>query len=137
MNPGLTQRSTAGRKICAQFRGGGASVDKVSGHGTRFRSHKEATLEHVRRETRLGRQFTPAEFERAFKKFGQMYHTRPDRVLCSPDVLERFCAIFERSVEAAHSLQVRYEGIVVSAAVMPPGTVAFEGEVDEERMGDW
>lgn len=66
-----------------------------------------------------------------------MYHVRPNRVLCSPDVLERFCSLFERSVDVAHTHEVRYEGILLVAAIMPPGMVAFEGEVDEERMGDW
>jgi hypothetical protein len=27
--------------------------------------------------------------------------------------------------------------VLLSAAVLPPGTIAFEGEVDESRMGDW
>ncbi len=85
----------------------------------------------------MGQHFTPTEFERAFTKFRQMYHVRPSRVLCSPDVLERYCSLFERSVEVAHAREVRYEGILLSAAILPPGVVAFEGEVDEERMGDW
>lgn len=66
-----------------------------------------------------------------------MYHVRPNRVLCSPDVLERFCSLFEDSAGVAHSGEVRYEGILLCAAVLPPGMVAFEGAVDEERMGDW
>jgi hypothetical protein len=85
----------------------------------------------------LGRQFSPVEFERAFAGFQQLYHVRPLRVLCSPDVLERYCALFERSVEDAHRRAVRYEGVPVAAAVLPIGTIAFEGEVDENRMGDW
>ena len=66
-----------------------------------------------------------------------MYHVRPSRVLCSPDVLERYCALFERSVDVAHSRDVRYEGVPLAAAILPAGMVAFEGDVDEERMGDW
>jgi len=66
-----------------------------------------------------------------------MYHVRSNRVLCSPDVLQRYCSLFERCVDVAHAREVRYEGILLCAAILPPGMVAFEGEVDEERMGDW
>ncbi|GAC1388146.1 MAG: hypothetical protein NVSMB31_01640 [Vulcanimicrobiaceae bacterium] len=137
MNPRLSQRSTASREFGAQFGSHSAAINNLSGHGTRFRLLEGPTLEHVRREVRLGRQFTPAEFERAFSKFRQMYQVRPVRVLCSPDVLERFCALFERSVDVAHSREIRYEGIPLCAAILSPGMVAFEGDVDEERMGDW
>ena len=109
----------------------------LAGTATRFRPPKGAPLEHVRREARLGRHFSPDEFERAFASFAQMYHVRPQRVLCSPDVLERFCALFERSADAGHRRAVRYEGIPLTASVLPAGTIAFEGEVDEGRMGDW
>jgi hypothetical protein len=84
----------------------------------------------------LSRHFSPAEFERAFRGFQQMYQVRPSRVLCSPDVLERFCEIYARAGDA-HRREVRFEGVSVAAAIMPPGTVAFEGEVDSDRMGDW
>jgi len=98
---------------------------------------EEATLEHVRREVRLGRQFSTAEFERAVAKFRHLYHVRPERVLCSPDVLERYCELYERSGDVGHVREVRFEGIPISASILPPGMVAFEGEVDEARMGDW
>lgn len=65
-----------------------------------------------------------------------MYQVRPKRVFCSPDVLERYCALYEQSGEALRR-ELLYEGVRVSASVMPPGTIAFEGEVDEDRMGDW
>lgn len=54
-------------------------------------------------------------------------------------MLAHYCALFERSADAAHAraAQIRYDGIPLAAAVLPGGTVAFEGEVDEERMGDW
>ena len=65
-----------------------------------------------------------------------MYHVHPQAVLCSPDVLDRFSEIYGHSGEA-HLREMRFEGIRVIAAVMPPGTVAFEGEVDPDRMGDW
>jgi hypothetical protein len=56
---------------------------------------------------------------------------------CSPDVLERYCRLFERGNEAAHRREVRFRDVPVYAAVLPAGTVVFEGEVDEDRMGDW
>ena len=107
-----------------------------AGTASRIRLHEESPLEHVRREVRLGRHFSPEEFARAFRSFAQLYQTRPTAVLCSPDLLDRYCLLFERDGDA-HRRELRYEGVRVSAAVMPPGTVAFEGEVDEDRMGDW
>ena len=71
-----------------------------------------------------------------FADFQQLYQVRPSRVLCSPDVLDRYCEIYRLSGEA-HRREVRFEGLPVVASVMPPGTVAFEGEVDQDRMGDW
>jgi len=79
----------------------------------------------------------PADFERALKNFRHHYQTRPWRVLCSPDVLERYCALFERSDAAGHAGKIHHDGIPLQAAVLAPGTIAFEGEVDEVRMGDW
>ena len=86
---------------------------------------------------RLGRWFTAADFERAFASFQQMYHVAPKRALCSPDALARFCALFEPSSDEAHRRALRFSGVPVEAAVLAPGVVAFEGEVDEDRMGDW
>jgi hypothetical protein len=96
-------------------------------------------LERVRREVRIGREFSRAEFDAAFTAFRQTYNVAPLRALCAPDVLARFCALFERSADVVHqqSLQLRYEGVPLVASPIAPGTVAFEGEVDEERMGDW
>ena len=107
-----------------------------AGTASRIRLPEDGHLEHVRREVRLGGRFSPADFERAFRSFQQLYQVRPMRVLCSPDVLHRYCEIYEEP-EGAHRREVRYEGIRLSAAIMPPGTVAFEGEVDRDRMGDW
>jgi len=95
-------------------------------------------LEHVRREVFLGPAFDATAFEDAFAAFRQLYHIKPSRVLCAPDVLQRYCALFERNMERAHgSGDIRLNGIPLVAAIIAPGTVAFEGEVDEERMGDW
>lgn len=107
-----------------------------AGTATRFRLRKEPPLEHVRREVRLSRHFTPAEFERAFRSFAQMYHVPPREVLCSPDVLGRFCEVYARP-EDTHRGELYFEGVRMCAAILPPGMVAFEGEVDEDRMGDW
>ncbi len=99
----------------------------------------EALLENVRREELLGPSFSPTGFESAFRRFVELYNVRPTRVVCAPDVLQRYCALFERSAHVAHghSVTLRYEGVPLVAAILPPGTIAFEGQVDEERMGDW
>jgi len=96
-------------------------------------------VEHVRREVRLGSGFSADDFERAFRHFVEFYNVPPQRVMCPPDVLSRFGALFERTADAAHRATERlyYQGVPLVAAVLPPGTIAFEGEVDEERMGDW
>jgi hypothetical protein len=60
-------------------------------------------------------------------------------VLCAPDVFARFCELFEPDPLAAHRHSTRavFERVPLAAAVLRPGLVVFEGEVDEERMGDW
>jgi hypothetical protein len=99
----------------------------------------EAEVEHVRREARLGTGFSANDFERAYRQFVEFYNVAPQRIACPPDVLSRFSTVFERSADAAHRAvgSLFYEGVPLVAAVLPPGTIAFEGEVDEERMGDW
>jgi hypothetical protein len=96
-------------------------------------------LEHVRREIQLGPRYSRQAFERAFGRFAELYGVRPLRARCSPDVLARYCALFERSEVVAHlhSALVVYEGVPLLAAVLAPGTIVFEGEVEETRMGDW
>jgi hypothetical protein len=91
----------------------------------------------VRREVRLGSKFAAAAFERAFDRFVQLYNVAPEIARCSPDVLERFCRLFESDPGAATQRDVRFRGVPVVAAVLPVGTIAFEGDVDEDRMGDW
>jgi chorismate-pyruvate lyase len=95
-------------------------------------------MEFVRREVRLGKAFTRDAFQRAFATFQETYNVRPLRALCAPDVLERFGELFERSSDAAlrHAI-LQHDGVPLVAALLAPGIVAFEGEVDEERMGDW
>ncbi len=96
-------------------------------------------MEQVRREIFVGTAFSRAAFERAFDRFRELYNVRPNRVVCSPDALARYCAVYERSAHVAmlHSSRLAYEGIPLIAGIIAPGTIAFEGEVDEERMGDW
>lgn len=95
------------------------------------------SVEHVRREFSLGNRFAVDDFERALRGFRQIYNVAPQRVACSPDVLRRFCVLFERSEDDAERREIRFEGIPLVAAILPAGTIAFEGEVDEGRMGDW
>jgi hypothetical protein len=104
---------------------------------SRFRARKGAYLEHVRREVRLGAEFAAEAFERAFDRFMQIYNVAPAIARCSPDVLERYCRLFERGDDVARHREVRFRGIPLYAAVLPAGTIAFEGDIDEDRMGDW
>lgn len=86
----------------------------------------------------LGDRFDVTAFEDAFAGFRRLYHVRPERLLCAPDALARFASLFSRSVEDAHAGHaLRYDGIPLQSAILKPGTIVFEGDVDEERMGDW
>jgi len=58
-------------------------------------------------------------------------------VLCAPDVLTRYAALFARSSDEAHRRALDFTGIPLASAIVAPGTIIFEGTVDEERMGDW
>ena len=137
MNALLAKRGRTSREVLTQVRGRRASVDDLGGHGCAHSSQEGGHLEVVRREVWLGTRFGARDFERAFAKFRELYAVLPQRVLCSPDVLERYCALFEASADEAHRHSIRYEGIAMVTAVIPPGRIIFEGEVDEERMGDW
>jgi hypothetical protein len=94
-------------------------------------------LERVRWTVSLGAGFDEGALERAFAGFRRLYNVAPERVLCAPDVLGRLAALTARSADDAMSRDLRYEGIAVASAILAPGTIVFEGEVDEERMGDW
>jgi hypothetical protein len=109
----------------------------VAGIAERVRAPRRATLERVRWTVALGTAFDGAAFERAFARFRELYHVRPQRVLCAPDVLTRYAAVFARTADDAHARDLRYDGIPLAGAILAPGTIVFEGEVDEERMGDW
>lgn len=91
----------------------------------------------MRREVRLGANFAPEAFEHAFERFLQTYNVAPTVARCSPDVLERFCRLFEQGEDVARRREVSFRGVPLHAAVLASGTIAFEGEVDEDRMGDW
>ncbi len=103
------------------------------------RSKGGATLEVVRREFEIGANFSAEAFADAFAAFARTYNVPPLRALCAPDVFSRYCDLFERDPAAAHlhSTRSSFDGVPVHAAILRPGVVAFEGEVDEERMGDW
>ena len=58
-------------------------------------------------------------------------------MLCAPDVLQRFAALYAVSADAALTQRLRFEGIALESAILAPGSIVFEGSVDEERMGDW
>lgn len=85
----------------------------------------------------IGTAFDDAGFANAFDGFRKLYHVRPERVLCAPDVLVRFAEIYSRSADDAHEKALAYEAIPLAGAIIAPGTIVFEGDVDEERMGDW
>ncbi|MHB8147055.1 MAG: hypothetical protein ACYDGM_07350 [Vulcanimicrobiaceae bacterium] len=136
MNPGLAQRIRSRKEFHTELGGKGLAVQNEGGHASRVRPAEEAYLEHVRREVRLGGQFTAEAFAGAFDRFIQTYNVSPQLARCSPDVLVRYCRLFELG-DSAHGGQLRFRGIPLYAAVLPAGVVAFEGEVDEDRMGDW
>ena len=85
----------------------------------------------------LGASFDEAELDAAFAGFRRLYNVAPARVLCAPDVLSRLAALTSRSPDDAHRRELRYDGVPVASAILAPGTIVFEGEVDEDRMGDW
>jgi hypothetical protein len=98
---------------------------------------EERALERVRRTVPLGASFDAAALEDALAGFRRLYNVGPDRVLCAPDVLVRVAALTARSGDDALRRELRWVGIPVVSAILAPGTIVFEGEVDEERMGDW
>ena len=53
------------------------------------------------------------------------------------DVLGRLAAVTARSADDALTRELRYSGVAVASAILAPGTIVFEGHIDEERMGDW
>jgi hypothetical protein len=96
-------------------------------------------MEFVRKEVHIGSVFSEEDFARAFARFRELYNAAPKRLQCSPDVITRFCELYQRSehIALAYSARLEYEGVPLTAGILAPGTIALEGEVDENRMGDW
>jgi hypothetical protein len=91
----------------------------------------------VRRTVSLGSDFDEPALATAFAGFRKLYNVAPACVLCAPDVLSRLAALTARSADDALRSDLRYDGTPVYSAILAPGTIVFEGEVDEDRMGDW
>ncbi len=90
----------------------------------------------MRREVKLADGFSYDEFEVAFSGFVQLFGVRPTRALASIDAFFAIAALAEpKAISTA--VDLRYEGVRIEAAVLAPGTLILEGEVDETRMGDW
>jgi hypothetical protein len=85
----------------------------------------------------LGATYDTTDFDAALRGFRRLYNVAPQRVLCAPDVLIRFAVLHARSSEDALQRELRHGGLPVVSSILAPGTIVFEGEVDEERMGDW
>ncbi len=95
-------------------------------------------MERVRRIARLRADFDADEFARAFATFRETYNVAPQHAWCAPDVFARYCAVFTRADDAhLHGTRLRFEGVALEVAILAPGTLAIEGEVDETQMGDW
>lgn len=85
----------------------------------------------------LGASFDEPALDAAFAGFRRLYNVAPACVLCAPDVLARLAALTARSADDALRRELRYGGVPALSAILAPGTIVFEGEVDEARMGDW
>jgi hypothetical protein len=94
-------------------------------------------LERVRWTVALGAAFDEPALEGALAGFRRMYNVAPQRVLCAPDVLSRFAALTGLSPDDALRRELCFGGVPVVSAILAPGTLVFEGEIDEDRMGDW
>jgi hypothetical protein len=94
-------------------------------------------LERVRKTVTVGASFEVTALDDALLGFHRLYNVRPDRVLCAPDVLLRLAALVARERDDALRRDLRWSGIRVSSAILAPGTLVLEGEVDDVRMGDW
>ena len=96
-------------------------------------------MEFVRREVRLGPNFDERRFRDALASFRTQYSLLPQRGVCAPDVYARAAELFAGSAAAAHlhSTRVVFDGIPIVVGIIAPGTIVFEGSVDETKMGDW
>lgn len=95
-------------------------------------------MERVRREVRLDAAFDGATFARAFASFRRTYNVAPSQAFCAPDVFARACELIANAGDAhRHATRLTYEGVPIVAAIVAPGTLVLEGDVDETQMGDW
>lgn len=85
----------------------------------------------------IGDAFDADAFDHAFDGFRRLYNVRPERVLCAPGVLSQYAVVYSRRSGDALTYDLRHQGIPLVSAILAPGTIVFEGHVDEERMGDW
>jgi hypothetical protein len=85
----------------------------------------------------IGTRHIVEEIETALLRFRQLYGTPPLLARCSPDVLDRYSDAAGWGVDAPRRREIRHFGIPLVAAVLPPNTIVIEGEIDEDRMGDW
>ena len=90
----------------------------------------------MRREVRLADGFSLDDFAVAFAGFIQLFGVRPTRALASIDAFFAYAALVAPRATLTE-LALQYEGVRIEAAVLAPGTLILEGEVDETRMGDW
>lgn len=149
MHAARVERGAARSHGDAQFGGERASVENASGHSGELRRlgneirrrnvNHPPVMEFVRKEVWIGSVFSAEDFSRAFARFRELYNVAPKRLLCSPDVITRFCGLHQPSEHIAleYSAHLEYEGVPLVAGILAPGTIALEGEVDEDRMGDW
>jgi len=93
-------------------------------------------LERVRCEVRLKPRFDERTFSAAFGRFRELYNVAPLHAACSPDVLIRLGELAAHRGDRLGDL-ICHDGVPLYAAILPPGLLVLEGEVDEDRMGDW
>ncbi len=93
-------------------------------------------LERVRCEVSLEPRFDEAAFAAAFDRFRQLFNVAPLQAACSADVLFRLDELAADRGDRFETF-VRHSGVPLYAAILPPGSLVLEGEVDEDRMGDW
>ncbi len=96
-------------------------------------------MEFVRREVRLRADFDLHLLNEALSSFRAQYSLPPERGVCAAAVFARVAELVLGSAAAAHrhSTRVVFEGVPIVAGVVAPGTIVFEGSVDETKMGDW
>ncbi len=128
--------NAAAKKIEANI---GVEMRLVFARQTTAPADGDSAIEFVRREVRLGSDFDRTTFDEALSQFRTQYSKMPDRGVCAPDVFARAAHLFAGSTAAAHqySTRLQFAGIPIIVGIVAPGTIVFEGSVDETKMGDW